>query len=93
VLCWNDIAAVQILEGLRGGGGKLPPQFSVIGFDDLPLAGMATPRLSTIHVDREAIGRTAIRLLKLQMEGDATIQQVEIGVRSVAGGTVHSMFA
>ena len=88
---WNDIAAVEMLEGLHGGGKALPPKFSIIGFDDLPLAGMATPRLSTIRVDREAIGRGAIRLLTQQMDGETAVQQLEIGVSTVAGGTVFEL--
>lgn len=89
LFCWNDIAAVQMLEGLRGTRGEAARKISILGFDDLPLAAMTAPRLSTIHVDREAIGRAAIRLLRTQMEGDRAIQQIEIGVSFVAGGTIQ----
>lgn len=85
---WNDIAAVQIFEALSEAG--LSGKYSVIGFDDLPIASLAARRLTTMHVDREAIGRAAIRLLRLQLEGDRSIQQVEIGVSLVEGETVHS---
>lgn len=86
---WNDIVAVHVLEALAGAG--LSSRYSIIGFDDLPIASLATPRLSTVHVDREAIGAGAIRLLRQQMEGDRSVQQLEIGVRPVDGGTVHSL--
>lgn len=85
---WNDIAAVEMLEGIYGSGTSLPPNFSIVGFDDLPLAGMATPRLSTIRVDREAIGRGAVRLLAEHMDGEMAVQQLEIGVTMVDGETV-----
>ena len=85
---WNDIAAVEMLEGLYGGDRSVPANFSIIGFDDLPLAGMATPRLSTVRVDREAIGRGAVRLLAQHMEGEGAVQQLEVGVSIVAGETV-----
>jgi len=88
LFCWNDIAAVEMLEGLYGPDSTLPPSFSIVGFDDLPIAGMATPRLSTVRVDREAIGRGAVRLLALHMEGEAAILQLETGVTQVAGETV-----
>jgi DNA-binding LacI/PurR family transcriptional regulator len=88
---WNDIAAVEMLEGLHSGGRKLPPKFSIIGFDDLPLAGMATPRLSTMRVDREGIGRGAVRLLSQQMDGETAVQQLEIGVSSVVGETIFDV--
>lgn len=85
---WNDIAAVEMLDGLYGPDSPLPPSFSIIGFDDLPLAGMATPRLSTTRVDREAIGRGALRLLSEHMDGERAVQQLEIGVTVVEGETV-----
>ena len=88
---WNDIAAVEMLEGLYGPESPLAPGFSIIGFDDLPLAGMATPRLSTMRVDREAIGRGAVRLLAEHMDGERAVQQLEIGVSSVEGETVFAL--
>jgi DNA-binding LacI/PurR family transcriptional regulator len=53
---------------------------------------MATPRLSTVRIDREAIGRGAVRLLQQHMEGEGAIQQLEIGVEQVAGETVFTAF-
>ncbi|OYX04151.1 MAG: hypothetical protein B7Z15_17815, partial [Rhizobiales bacterium 32-66-8] len=88
---WNDIAAVEMLEGLYGPESPLPPSFSIIGFDDLPIAGMATPRLSTIRVDREAIGRGAVRLLAQHMDGEAAVQQLEVGISMVTGETVFTV--
>lgn len=85
---WNDIAAVEMLEGIYEPASPLPWNFSIIGFDDLPLAGMATPRLSTTRVDREAIGRGAVRLLAEHMDGETAVQQLEIGVTMVEGETV-----
>jgi len=87
VFLWNDIIAVHVLEAVTGAG--LGSRYSMVGFDDLPIASLATPRLSTVHVDREAIGTGAIRLLRQQMDGDRSVQQLEIGVRMVAGETIH----
>lgn len=86
---WNDVAAVEILEGLHGGGRPLPKGFSIVGFDDLPIAAMSTPRLSTVSVDREAIGHGAVRLLVQHMQGNARVQQLQIGLTFVEGGTIH----
>ena len=52
---------------------------------------MANPRLSTVHVDREAIGRGVIRLLASQLDGERAVQQLEIGVSLIEGETVHSL--
>lgn len=85
---WNDIAAVEIIEGAHGDDTPLPPGFSIVGFDDLPVAAMTSPRLSTMRVDREAIGRGAVRLLVGQMEGETAVQQLEIGVTPIEGQTI-----
>jgi DNA-binding LacI/PurR family transcriptional regulator len=86
---WNDIIAVQVLETLNRSG--LTGRYSIIGFDDLPIASLATPRLSTMHVDREAIGEAAVRLLRQQIEGDRSIHQLELGVTAVEGGTIQAV--
>jgi DNA-binding LacI/PurR family transcriptional regulator len=85
---WNDVVAVELLDAISG-SSKLPKHFSLIGFDDLPIASYATPRLSTMHVDRAGIAAGAIRLLTQQLAGDRTQQHLEIGVRPVEGGTIH----
>ena len=84
---WNDIVAVHVLEAISEAG--LLERYSLIGFDDLPIASLTRPRLSTMHVDREAIGRAAIQLLRQQMDGDTSVQQLELGVQLVEGATIR----
>lgn len=91
VFCWNDSVAVSMVETLMGPDTPLPPYFSIMGFDDLPIAGMANPRLSTVGVDREAIGRGVIHLLARRLDGDLTVQHLEIGLKLVPGETVFSL--
>jgi DNA-binding LacI/PurR family transcriptional regulator len=90
LFAWNDVVAVEILDAISG-GSKLPGHFSVIGFDDLQIAAYATPRLSTMFVDRAGIAAGAIRLLQQQIAGDRTVQHLEIGVRAVEGATIHKL--
>jgi len=89
VFCWNDSVAVSMVDGLLGQDSPMPKNFSLMGFDDLPIAGMASPRLSTVRVDREAIGRGVVRLLSQHMDGERAVQHLEIGLTLVEGETVH----
>lgn len=89
VFCWNDSVAVSMVDALLGQDSTMPRNFSLMGFDDLPIAGMASPRLSTVRVDREAIGRGVVRLLSQQMDGERAVQHLEIGLTLVEGETVH----
>lgn len=91
VFCWNDSVAVSMVEALLGQDSPMPENFSMMGFDDLPIAGMANPRLSTVRVDREAIGRGVVRLLSQQLDGERAVQHLEVGLTLVEGETVHRL--
>lgn len=91
IFSWNDIAAVELLEHFYGGGSGVSENFSIIGFDDLPIAGMASPRLTTMRVDRHAIGHAAIRVLQQHLDGDLAVKQVQIGLSIVEGETVFTL--
>ncbi len=49
IFCHNDLAAGQTLQVCRARGIAVPEQLKVIGFDDIPLAAMTSPSLSSIH--------------------------------------------
>ncbi|KQT45848.1 hypothetical protein ASG47_12940 [Devosia sp. Leaf420] len=91
VFCWNDSVAVSMVDSLLGQDSPMPKSFSMMGFDDLPIAGIANPRLSTVRVDREAIGRGVVRLLAQQLEGERAVQHLEVGLTLVEGETVHRL--
>ena len=87
--CMNDAIALGVLHALEKTGRRAPEDVSVIGFDDLPCATMMSPRLSTVRVDRAAIGFEAMRLMQQRVAApDMAAQQVLVGVRLVAGGTI-----
>ena len=78
-----------MVESLLGQDSPMRSGFSIMGFDDLPIAGMASPRLSTVRVDREALGRGVVRLLANRLDGEPAVQQLEIGLSLIDGETVH----
>jgi DNA-binding LacI/PurR family transcriptional regulator len=87
--CMNDMIAVGVLEAAAARGMSVPDDFAVVGFDDLPCASMTAPRLTTMRVDRQMLGREAFRLLQQQIsEPEAEPRKVELAVRLVEGGTV-----
>lgn len=63
VLAYNDLIAVGLLNGLVALGQRVPDDISVVGFDDIPLASMTTPRLTTVAMPTEAAGRAGVELL------------------------------
>jgi len=63
VLAYNDLVAVGILSRLAELGVRVPDELSVVGFDDIPLATMVTPPLTTVAAPTELAGRAAVEVL------------------------------
>ena len=64
VFCYNDSIAVSTIEAIASLGKSVPGDVSVAGFDDMPLATMTTPKLTTMRVDWRTIGAEALRQLE-----------------------------
>lgn len=69
----NDTIAIGAMRALHDNGYKIPEDVAIIGFDDVPFAAVSSPPLTTIRVNRAAIGRQAIRhLLHILRDPGAT---------------------
>jgi DNA-binding LacI/PurR family transcriptional regulator len=87
--CMNDFIAVGVLEAVTEAGLRVPDDFAIVGFDDLPCAVMTDPPLSTMRVDRAALGRESIGLMIARFrDRTAPARHVCHAVIPVAGGTV-----
>jgi LacI family transcriptional regulator len=62
VFAGSDVVAAGALEALRAAGLRVPEDVSLVGYDDIPLARYVTPKLTTVHVPYEELGRTGARL-------------------------------
>jgi DNA-binding LacI/PurR family transcriptional regulator len=63
VLAYNDEVAVGVINRLFDRGVRVPDDLSIVGVDDTSLAEMVTPRLTTVRLPAEALGRAAVRML------------------------------
>lgn len=63
ILCGNDVQAAGTLKAIRQAGLSVPQEISVLGFDDIELAGAVDPPLTTIRVPHRRMGRMAAHLL------------------------------
>lgn len=64
----NDTIALGVMKSLQESGLNVPDDVSIIGFDDIPYASISTPALTTVHVQRDVIGRLAVFQLMKVME-------------------------
>ena len=87
--CMNDFIAVGVLEAVTEAGLRVPEDFAIVGFDDLPCALMTNPQLSTMRVDRAALGREAVSLMLSRFrDRTAPARHICQAVVPVPGGTV-----
>ncbi|MBO0609302.1 LacI family DNA-binding transcriptional regulator [Myceligenerans salitolerans] len=87
---FNDLMALGVLDRLRQRGVDVPGEMSVVGYDDVPLATLVTPALTTVRVPLDRLGGRAVDLLLARLSGATTPAAgarlpVELVVRGSAG--------
>lgn len=59
LLAFDDMTAFGAIRALEKAGIRVPEECSVMGFDDVPPAGLSVPALTTVRQPMEAMGSTA----------------------------------
>jgi DNA-binding LacI/PurR family transcriptional regulator len=62
IVASTDVLAIGVLRGALLRGVNVPGELSVIGFDDIPMAKVTVPSLTTIRMPTEAMAAEAIAL-------------------------------
>jgi DNA-binding LacI/PurR family transcriptional regulator len=68
--CANDRIAQGLLLALHESGRRVPHEFSVVGFDDVPEAAYCIPPLTTMRQDFSTLGRRCIEALMVRIKGE-----------------------
>ncbi|SMX23872.1 LacI family DNA-binding transcriptional regulator [Boseongicola aestuarii] len=63
VFCGNDVLAIGALKAAKEMGLSVPEDVSITGFDDIEIASLAEPALTTVHVPHREMGRRAAGML------------------------------
>ena len=69
VIAFNDLVALGLMTRLRQLGIDVPRDLSIAGFDDVPMAGFATPSLTSMSVPRGEIGAQVWARLRTLIAG------------------------
>jgi len=69
LFCYNDLVAVGALQACADLGRQVPGDLAIVGYDDIPLAALVTPSLTTCRVSRCELGAQAMQLLLDQIDG------------------------
>ena len=63
MFAWNDVCAIGLMHGLRNHGIRVPDDMSVVGHDDIKLAGCVDPALTTVRWPMYELGQKSVRYL------------------------------
>lgn len=83
VIAANDPMAVGAIDALRRRGRRVPSDIPVTGFDDLLLARLGAPRLTTVAQPFEQLAELAVDTVVAQLTGRSVPERVMLPTRLV----------
>ena len=96
IFAGDDDAAVGALQVLYSTGKRVPEDVSIVGFDDIRLAAVFNPSLTTVHAPTAEVGRVAaqqlIRLIRTGQADPLTLLPTEMVIRRSCGCHQHNGF-
>ena len=85
----NDLIAAGAIRALQEFGYRIPRDVGIIGFDDMPLCVCIEPRLTTVNVPKQYMGKVPVtRLLQIMEPGEHYPVKLEIGTSIVTRRSV-----
>ncbi len=87
VFAASDLMALGALEGARELGLRVPKDLSVVGFDNIEMARMSSPPLTTLDQPRYELGQTAAKILTSACNGDTPPSRVLLKANLIVRGS------
>jgi LacI family transcriptional regulator len=87
VICGNDVLAIGAIAECSARGIAVPRELSVTGFDDMEIASLLTPALTTVHFPAAELGAYAANHLLDRLAGRPVDMRRELPVELVVRGT------
>ncbi len=83
VICGNDVLAVGAIRGAKELGLRIPDEISIVGFDDIELATVVSPALTTVHVPHQDMGKKSAEALYALVSDPSVPVQVNLDTHIV----------
>jgi len=78
IICGNDVLAAGAIVRARKKGVRVPDDVSITGFDDIGLASVVEPGLTTVRVPQIEMGQEAARQLLRLLSNQPATSSIEI---------------
>jgi len=87
----TDAMAFGVIKAARDRGLRVPGDLSVVGMDDIELASITDPPLTTVRIHKEEMGRRAAEVLLKRIRGERVastpiVLANELVIRGTTGG-------
>ena len=69
LFCNSDVVAVYVMKAILRAGLRIPNDIAVVGYDNSDYCHVIEPELTSVHVDKEAMGKSAVDSLFQLIEG------------------------
>lgn len=73
---FSDPMALGVISAAHMAGLHVPEDLSVIGYDDVPMAGFFSPPLTTIHQPKYRLGHKAAKILLAKVNKEESDSKV-----------------
>lgn len=98
VFCGNDLIAMGAVHALNEAGIRVPEDVAIVGYDDIQLAGLMKPRLTTVRQPIAQISKELIDILLQAIENPEQrmmpkkiLVPNELVIRESCGAHLHSV--
>jgi LacI family transcriptional regulator, repressor for deo operon, udp, cdd, tsx, nupC, and nupG len=91
IFCDDDLLAAGLYLAVRELGLRIPDDVSVVGFDDLDIARVLDPALTTIAADPAELGAVALDRLLTRLAGRDGPAETVVPVRMVVRDSTRAM--
>jgi len=83
IIAANDLFAAGFINEASRRKIKIPEDISVIGVDDIPLASMINPKLTTLEKPKHLLGKVAAETIISVIKGEEVIQNNKLPVNLI----------
>lgn len=90
VVAYNDLVALGVRAGAQGLGRRCPDDLSIIGIDDLDVAAVSDPGLTSVHVGIAEGGALAVDLLLNQIDGTPRHDEIRMASQLIVRGSTSA---
>jgi len=78
VFAYNDMYALEIIALLRSKGIRVPEEIAVVGYDDIPYSVYVCPKLTSVALDKDWLGRTSTEMLIKMIKGKKIREKIYV---------------